>query len=85
MAESPHSPDRAARKPDRDLLFKGVLCAAIGLAVVFGPSFMADSPLRQMVGQSTLVGWFALVLGAAFIAQFLWQRSRVQRLPSDGA
>ena len=67
-----------ARPPanTHDLLFKGVLCAAIGLAVLLAPMFMAPSPMRDTIAQSAIVGWFALVLGVAFAAQYFWKRRR---------
>jgi len=57
-----------------DMLWRGVLCAGIGLAVLLAPTFMASSPLRDTVAQSSIVGWFALVLGLAFTAQYFWKR-----------
>ena len=57
-----------------DMLWRGVLCAGIGLAVLLSPMFMAASPLRDTVAQSSIVGWFALVLGLAFTAQYFWKR-----------
>lgn len=67
-------------KADSELLFKGLLCAIIGLAVLMAPSFMGASSLQATVAGSSLVGWFALVLGAAFIVQYaLRRRSRGKR------
>ena len=62
--------------PENDLLWKGAMCAAIGLLVLLGPSFMAPSPLQATVANSALVGWFALVLGCAFLVQYLVRRSK---------
>lgn len=59
-----------------DLAWKGGLCAAIGLLVLLAPQFMAPTPLRDTIAQSAPVGWFALVLGLAFIGQYLWRRRR---------
>ena len=55
-----------AKKADAELLFKSILCALIGLAVLLAPSFMAASGFRATVASASLVGWFALVLGCAF-------------------
>lgn len=65
---------RPAQKNENDVLWKGLLCAAIGLAVLISPSFMAANAMRDTIAGSALVGWFALALGIAFIAQFAWQR-----------
>ena len=56
----------SAKKADADLLFKSILCALIGLAVLLAPSFMSASGFRATVAGASLVGWFALVLGCAF-------------------
>lgn len=77
MAHPPHTPSRQHDKVDTDLLIKGILVALIGLAVLVAPAFMADGELRATVAASYLVGWFALVLGCVFIAQYaarLWSR-----------
>lgn len=71
---------RPAQKNENDVLWKGLLCAAIGLAVLISPSFMPANSMRDTIAGSSLVGWFALALGIAFIAQFAWQRrQRAQR------
>lgn len=57
-----------------DLAWKGGLCALIGLLVLLAPYVMAPTPLRDTIAQSAPVGWFALVLGLAFIGQYLWRR-----------
>jgi len=59
---------------DKDLLSKGLLIALIGLAVLVSPYFIVSPGLRDVVARSSLVGWFALVLGAAFIVR--WALSR---------
>jgi hypothetical protein len=56
----------ASRKADIELLIKGVTCAVIGGIV-------------QMMAQSYLVGWFALLLGTAFIVLFAVRRSKARR------
>ena len=60
------SPKDSSKKADTELLFKSILCALIGLAVLLAPSFMAASGFRATVASAYLVGWFALVLGCAF-------------------
>lgn len=68
--QRPNNPGtRAAdRKAVRELLVKGVLCALIGLGVLLGPMVIASPGVRGVVAQASLVGWFALVLGAALVA-----------------
>ena len=60
-------------KPQVDLAWKGALCTLIGLLVLLAPQFMAASPMRDTIAQSAPVGWFALVLGLAFLGQLLWR------------
>ena len=77
MAPLPPQPTRRGQKTQNDLLIKGLVVALIGLAVLLGPVFMPDSEWRATVAASALVGWFALVLGGALVAQHLraqWQR-----------
>jgi len=64
-------PKQTSRKENTDVLQRGIMCTLIGLAVLLGPSFMAPSGMRDMVAQSYIVGWFALVLGVAFLALYL--------------
>ena len=59
---------------DKDLLSKGVLITLIGAAVLLSPYFIVNPGIRDLVARSTLVGWFALVLGAAFIVRWALKR-----------
>lgn len=61
-------------KANNELLFKGVMLAVIGLAVLISPGFISAPDMRATVAGAALVGWFALILGAAFIAQSLARR-----------
>ena len=61
---------------DKDLLSKGVLITLIGAAVLVSPYFIVNPGIRDVVARSTLVGWFALVLGAAFIIRWALKRRR---------
>lgn len=61
---------------DKDLLSKGLLIAFIGLAVLVSPYFIVSPAVRDIVARSSLVGWFALVLGAAFIVRWALARRR---------
>ena len=58
---------------------KGVTCAVIGLVILLAPQFMAPGGIVQMMAQSYLVGWFALLLGTAFIVLFAVRRSKARR------
>ncbi len=60
-------------KPN-ELLLKGIVLALIGVGVLAGPLFIQSPGFQAAVGGSALVGWFALVLGAAFIGQWAWRR-----------
>jgi len=62
--------DKLDKKANTELLYKGVLCALIGLAVLISPYFMNAPDLKSIVGGASLVGWFSLVLGGAFLVQF---------------
>ena len=63
-------PSSDPRKQDSDLLLKGVICALIGAIIVLAP-YVARSPdVRALMAQVYLAGWFALVLGCAFLARW---------------
>jgi uncharacterized membrane protein HdeD (DUF308 family) len=55
-----------SEKADKELLFKAVLCMLIGLGVLISPYFIQSPGMQGIVAQSSLVGWFALVLGIGF-------------------
>jgi hypothetical protein len=67
------------RKENTDLLQRGILCALIGLAVLVSPYFMGPTGMRDAIAGSSLVGWFALVLGLAFLGLYArrqaWKKS----------
>ena len=76
MPSPANRPASPANKADKELLFKGVTCALIGLVVLIAP-YVARSPsVQDIMAQSALVGWFALVLGGAFIVQYVVRRVR---------
>lgn len=71
---------QADRKSDNELLFKGILCALIGACVLGAPYFpAAPSSLQAIVAGASLVGWFALVLGCAFIGVYVRRRMAASR------
>jgi hypothetical protein len=65
---------RADKKADNELLFKGILCALIGLAVLVAPFFITSPDVRGIVAKASLVGWIALLLGCGFIGVYARRR-----------
>jgi uncharacterized membrane protein HdeD (DUF308 family) len=61
-------------RANHDLLQKGILIALIGLAVLLSPYFIKSPELQTIVAASSLVGWFALVLGIALIVRYVLRR-----------
>jgi hypothetical protein len=64
-------------KANNELMIKGVLCVLIGLGVLVSPYFISSPGMQGIVAKSSLVGWFALVLGCAFIGLYAagaWRR-----------
>lgn len=61
---------------DKDLLMKGLVIAFIGAAVLLAPYFISNPAMRNVIAQSSLVGWFALVLGAAFVVRWMLLRRK---------
>ena len=72
---TPPTPQQPS-KADKELLFKGVTCALIGLVIVLAPYIARSGDVRELMGQVAAVGWFALVLGGAFIVQYVVRRVR---------
>ena len=68
-----------ASKVDKELLFKGVTCALIGLVILLAPFVARSASVRELMGQAALVGWFALVLGIAFGVQYGLRRAKAGR------
>jgi hypothetical protein len=66
--------NKAAIQASNELAFKGLLCILIGLGVLLSPRFISSPGMQGIVAQSALVGWFALVLGLAFVGVFLRRR-----------
>ncbi len=69
----------AERKADNELLIKGGLCTLIGVCVLLSPYFLNSPALRDTIAQAAAAGWFALVLGCAFIALFARRRWNAPR------
>ena len=68
----PSAPQKS--KARNEILIKGLTIALIGVIILLAPVFKPASGIGQLFARSYLVGWFALVLGLAFIGQFLWGR-----------
>lgn len=66
----------AAPDSDKELLIKGITCALIGLLVLLAPFIARSASVQEMMAQAVVVGWFALVLGVAFIVQYGLRRAR---------
>jgi hypothetical protein len=64
----------SALKANNELMIKGILCVLIGLGVLVSPHFISSPGMQGIVAKSALVGWFALVLGAAFIGLYARRR-----------
>ncbi len=63
-----------ATKANNELAIKGILCILIGLGVVVSPYFITSPGMQGIVAKSAAVGWFALVLGLAFVGLYARRR-----------
>lgn len=86
MPRIPHPPHkqplptvRKASQSDKEMLFKGVTCTLIGLVILLAPYVARSLSVRDLMAQATLVGWFALVLGLAFLGHYTVRRIKAQR------
>ena len=72
----PNNPNtrQADKKANNELLIKGILCVLIGLGVLLSPYFITSPGMQGIVAKASLVGWFALVLGCAFIGLYVKRR-----------
>ena len=61
-------------KANNELAIKGILCVLIGLGVVVSPYFITSPGMQGIVANSAAVGWFALVLGLAFLGLYARRR-----------
>jgi hypothetical protein len=67
------------RDPDKarkDLLIKGMILVFLGLIVLVSPMFIHAPGFAAAVGGSSVVGWFSLVLGIAFLGQWALRRKK---------
>ena len=77
MTQKPNN-SNTKRKANNELALRGILCMLIGLGVLVSPYFISSPGMQGIVAQSSLVGWFALVLGIAFLG--LYARRRMATL-----
>ena len=79
----PNNPNtrQADKKANNDLFIKGVLCILIGLGVLVSPHYITSPGMQGIVAQASLVGWFALVLGCAFMGLYLKRRLSASSKP----
>ena len=61
-------------KTNNELAIKGILCVLIGLGVLVSPYFISSPGMQGIVAKSSIVGWFALVLGIAFVGLYARRR-----------
>ena len=71
---------KANAKANNELAIKGILCILIGLGVVVSPYFIKSPGMQSIVAQSAVVGWFALVLGLAFVGLYAQRRLNARKL-----
>lgn len=77
-----NQPNNQTRKADQDLLAKGVIISLIGVVILLGPHFARSPAVQELLSGGQVMGWFALVLGVAFLGQyFLRRRARGQSQP----
>ena len=55
--------------------------ALIGLVILVAPYVAPSASVRELMSQASLVGWFAFVLGLAFIVLYAVRRAKVRRQP----
>ena len=63
-------PSSDPRKQDSELLLKGVICTLIGAIILLAPHVARSPDVRELMAQVYLAGWFALVLGGAFVLRW---------------
>ena len=71
---APKPNSTANPKSNNELAIKSILCVLIGLGVVLSPYFITSPGMQGIVANSAAVGWFALVLGLAFLGLYARRR-----------
>jgi len=74
MSSQRPKPSRPAL--NNDMLVRGVILVLIGLVLIIAPHFMSATPTRELFEHARIPAWFALVLGAAFMVQYLLRRRK---------
>lgn len=74
---------RHSTKANNEILLKGIMCAAIGLAVLLAPYFIRSPGMQGIVASASVVGWFALVLGCGFLLVYGRRRLTGRSGPSS--
>jgi drug/metabolite transporter (DMT)-like permease len=69
----------ASRKADKELLLKGVLCALIGSVILVAPYVARSASVQELMAGASVVGWFSLALGCAFIVLYLRRQVAARR------
>jgi len=69
----------ASAKADKDLLIKGVLCALVGIVILAGPTVARASSIQELLAGASVVGWFSLLLGCAFLGLYAKRRITASR------
>lgn len=86
----PNAPTRRPNKPasrqsdsktNNELLFKAILLVLIGLGVLLSPYFISSPGMQGIVAKASVVGWFSLALGGAFLAVYVKRRLSAQSKP----
>lgn len=72
-------PPTPQRQQENELLLKGAACALIGAIILLAPYVARSQDVRELMAQVYLAGWFALVLGAAFLLRYGLIRWRGRR------
>ena len=65
------------------MLVRGVILVLIGLILIIAPHFMAVSPTRELFIHARIPAWFSLVLGAAFIGQYVLRQHKRSQASND--
>ena len=73
----------AQRKSDQDLLIKGIILVMIGLVIIASPYVAQGDIVQGVFAKAPAVGWFSLVLGAAFSLRFALRRKNMPPRPAE--
>lgn len=61
---------------NNDMLVRGVILVLIGLVLIIAPHFMSASDTRALFIHARIPAWFSLVLGAAFVGQYVLRQRK---------